>query len=839
MKLKRNYILLALFLAVSLFLPQQVNAQDTLLVSWETAPGSNLVQINALRDAVANNPGKIFKLQWGGFYHNTDPIENQADNSVVIVGQTFAEALAIDPLTPEWYGPAIIQRVHNSEGNAPGQMFNAFGDLTVINVWLMGQTDQGVRSAYEPIKLLGDGKRYIFDRVIFDRNDWHHLGPDAPNVKVYVTNSKFRNLFGPTQQWEGIGIRFEVGADTVVFENNTFLNVGFTPFQSEAAPINYFRCNHNTFVNVGRNFSAGSLWKTVYVVNNIFVNTWWHGEDASQYNSPDRIDPYAGFFSIAAIDPSHGTNEGREILVTRNSYWRDPQFQPFYDGYTPDPIRAQPFINDTTQGWFDAYPGNMKFFNNYIGENPGVTTYPLNQAGLFDSMTAHISYFYEGGATNSPRYYFDPLRDETPAGYILNIWPLGENFTYTNATLRTGATDGLSLGDLNWYPGEKATWEANKETYVQDIENIIRTPTITVESRVEAEVTTLEGDAQIKYFQGFTYVAFEGAGNVVWNFDMLSAATVDLVVYTRSNDARRGQHIRVNGVGIRNFAGGGEFNWWDLDPVIWKEHLITVDTLLADPPEIRLAMNLAAGPNTIEIAPSWGYQSFYGIDVIVGTDTLHKLRIPNAVQPVNAPVVAEGFDYVPSSFAEVSLGAGGSVSFNVNAPISVQYMLQLFYANSGSPSVQLEVDGVVTSPSIILTDTGDVVTDLFNLTAGTHTIKITSPAGGVNLDYIQLLSYVLGVEIHPEQPTDFSLSQNYPNPFNPATKIDFKIAQASNVRISIYNILGQRVTTLIDTYMNAGSYTVDFDASRLASGVYFYSLEAGDFKFNKKMMLLK
>jgi hypothetical protein len=88
-------------------------------------------------------------------------------------------------------------------------------------------------------------------------------------------------------------------------------------------------------------------------------------------------------------------------------------------------------------------------------------------------------------------------------------------------------------------------------------------------------------------------------------------------------------------------------------------------------------------------------------------------------------------------------------------------------------------------------------------------------------------------------PEGYSLSQNYPNPFNPATKINFSIGKASDVKLTIYNILGQKVATLLNQELKAGAHTVDFNASRLSSGVYFYGIEAGDVKIHKKMMLLK
>lgn len=90
-----------------------------------------------------------------------------------------------------------------------------------------------------------------------------------------------------------------------------------------------------------------------------------------------------------------------------------------------------------------------------------------------------------------------------------------------------------------------------------------------------------------------------------------------------------------------------------------------------------------------------------------------------------------------------------------------------------------------------------------------------------------------------ETPGHFSLSQNYPNPFNPVTNIKFSIPQSGNVEIKVFDILGNEVTTLVNEYKNAGFYTVDFNASRLASGTYLYRISSGNFTETKKMMLVK
>jgi hypothetical protein len=95
-------------------------------------------------------------------------------------------------------------------------------------------------------------------------------------------------------------------------------------------------------------------------------------------------------------------------------------------------------------------------------------------------------------------------------------------------------------------------------------------------------------------------------------------------------------------------------------------------------------------------------------------------------------------------------------------------------------------------------------------------------------------------------PEDYSLEQNYPNPFNPSTKIKYTIpsftlseVEGSLVTLKVYDVLGNQVATLVEAEQPAGSYEVEFDASQLTSGIYFYKLQAGSFIETKKMILIK
>jgi hypothetical protein len=88
-------------------------------------------------------------------------------------------------------------------------------------------------------------------------------------------------------------------------------------------------------------------------------------------------------------------------------------------------------------------------------------------------------------------------------------------------------------------------------------------------------------------------------------------------------------------------------------------------------------------------------------------------------------------------------------------------------------------------------------------------------------------------------PAETKLHQNYPNPFNPTTTIGFDLSSSETVRLNVYNYSGQIVKSLVDGKMNAGVHTVNFDASSLSAGVYYYTLEAGNSVMSNKMILVK
>ena len=120
-----------------------------------------------------------------------------------------------------------------------------------------------------------------------------------------------------------------------------------------------------------------------------------------------------------------------------------------------------------------------------------------------------------------------------------------------------------------------------------------------------------------------------------------------------------------------------------------------------------------------------------------------------------------------------------------------------------------------------------------NLEAGKYQYRLKQ------IDFDGTFEYSNNIEVEIGIPTRFSLEQNFPNPFNPGTKIRWQSPISTHLTLRVYDVLGNEVAKLVDEYRNAGSYEVEFDASQLASGVYYYQLLVGDFIETKKMILLK
>jgi hypothetical protein len=152
------------------------------------------------------------------------------------------------------------------------------------------------------------------------------------------------------------------------------------------------------------------------------------------------------------------------------------------------------------------------------------------------------------------------------------------------------------------------------------------------------------------------------------------------------------------------------------------------------------------------------------------------------------------------------------------------------YDRQGDKFIDAGVNNFMADMPFVLTDPNDVSVAKIVL-VDINTNKLTNI----------VIQIVYGT---PTLPLDYILFQNYPNPFNPSTTVKFQVPKTSDVRISIYDMLGQEVRTLIAGEVMRGTYTVDWDGLndagvQMSTGTYIYRMTAGEFMQSKKMILLK
>lgn len=217
--------------------------------------------------------------------------------------------------------------------------------------------------------------------------------------------------------------------------------------------------------------------------------------------------------------------------------------------------------------------------------------------------------------------------------------------------------------------------------------------------------------------------------------------------------------------------------------------------------------------------------------------------------PVNENEELRTFTFTPTT------NAADSVEFDYAyaaypsiPPFFEDSLVILSSSNSGSSWVLLAAYGpsqLQTAPpqnNRFVPASGNWRIKRVNIPLGTNMISFLAKSANGNDLYIDSICVKHPIGIQPVThgvPKVYSLLQNYPNPFNPVTRISYEIPKAGNVNLVVCDVLGREVVILTDEFKQAGSYSIEFDASALASSVYFYTIKSGDFTETKKMVLIK
>ena len=239
----------------------------------------------------------------------------------------------------------------------------------------------------------------------------------------------------------------------------------------------------------------------------------------------------------------------------------------------------------------------------------------------------------------------------------------------------------------------------------------------------------------------------------------------------------------------------------------------------------------------------WGVAILQVSDAYEGNSAVSMQILDDGSGGVIIPVLAVGDVAAGTNVSQRYGSFGGYYKFNPNGSEWFNVGIVMNYNNmpigAGAAQFSATAPSTWTEFSVPITytteDTPDHAILTFNISNASGSGVIGSNA---NVDYVSF-GAPTNVEHISGLPGDYSLKQNYPNPFNPTTNIEYSIPEASFVQITVYDVIGNEVATLVNEEQAAGIYRVDFNAVNLTSGMYLARITANDFTQTVKMTLLK
>jgi hypothetical protein len=466
----------------------------------DTAVVKNLVQmgeVNSLLNAITydTNPpaGRVYMLQRGAGTNQSLYLQDIGNNEpyvlptrdVTIVGPYVGPM--VQGTEAQGRPPLIAGTVTGAGDPISFGFMRIRRDFTLKNLALVGGAADGTEGWF-PFEVVSHQRKVTWDNVLMEHSTWVFLNSnDAANTTFHVRNSYFINMTGLATRRNG-GVYDSVNNRLleIVAENNTHVQAAgmMYKFRNHRPERAFF--NHNTFVNATGQILTTFGYETNFTVsNNLFVNSnvqaYTPGLDQGE---TDQDNLPHGIINVNHLPGSIAVPDAeRKILVDRNGVYWDPRLEqivthlrdnnvpcpPDNDGCpaagTPTNWMTQMItMNSRTQEIFnnnERYP-LIRESNWYMAGDPGFTSMPDKIDGL---ITWGIAAGPGGTETLMPK--LRSAGNEASTGVAENFlrfdWPVAVDLTYSNETYLTGALGGYPLGDLNWWPTQKAAWEAEKD----------------------------------------------------------------------------------------------------------------------------------------------------------------------------------------------------------------------------------------------------------------------------------------------------------------------------------------------------------------------------------------
>lgn len=410
-------------------------AQDTLFVdTLDPNQGQFLNQVIA-----DDNNSHIYKLKRGAIYFIDGGI--LTTSALHIVGEPG----------PETTRPAVIRPWILGDGSIPNLTFDVSGDLTLKNLYIMSVALDGIQTQQWAAQVKTDNVVVTIDRCIWEGNSEFGIQVFGALPEVHITNSVFRNCQNEGGYYNGRALWLDQGGERVVLRNNTYLN--FYAYVTVDRGSKELIIDHNTIVNCLYTPLFAHQQFNCQITNNIFYNAMFNPQSDLEWLGgwDDFDEEHAAIVSFDTLNatvrqfwddnvPGGPWNESdRKVEVRNNAYFWSQAFIDLWN--SADTLHASRFFNDRTQAFFDDdtnYPNMLE--ENNVNVEPNFANKPDTEALQVEQVRAIRQ-------PNGPTRTYWGFGG--PRGTLR--WPLPEDLSYDNADLLTAGTDGLPLGDLNWF----------------------------------------------------------------------------------------------------------------------------------------------------------------------------------------------------------------------------------------------------------------------------------------------------------------------------------------------------------------------------------------------------
>lgn len=361
--------------------------------------------------------------------------------------------------------PMLIQSPAADGGGRSFFEITEGGGITVKNVVWSGMMNNG--EVVGTFAQNTSGNKMIVDNCVI--SDWESFSLRNRNVNadsVSVTNSIFINgVRRRFSQWGGFPIRLDVSANNVVFENNTVVNSGRLLCNSGPFHNATIHQIHNTYLNqvvAGEEQRANEF----ITANNIFHNYHFIGHTNAGHSNGQDEDYGAYWTTWNYFADSKEKLDSISLYLGQNLFYRPQEILDFFETYS-DSLSPSLLWERADVDSFIVTDDNYRIGANYAQIDPGFTMHP----GNIDKTVEYVKLHYtDPCATCWPDWRIQSVVTYADGSAFPNLnWPPAFDLSYSNASMQIAGTDGLPLGDLNWFPDKLADYNTNRDAYITDL----------------------------------------------------------------------------------------------------------------------------------------------------------------------------------------------------------------------------------------------------------------------------------------------------------------------------------------------------------------------------------